>query len=49
MVGYFTKKWNERVTIIKAGIGLAKKLLGMEKKEKTEEEKAGRNEFRFCW
>ena len=39
VVGYFTKKWNERVTIIKAGIGLAKKLLGMEKKEKTEEEK----------
>ena len=27
VVGYFTKKWNERVTIIKAGIGLAKKLL----------------------
>ena len=23
VVGYFTKKWNERVTIIKAGIGLA--------------------------
>ena len=39
VVGYFTKKWNERVTIIKAGIGLAKKLLGMKKKEKTEEEK----------
>ena len=39
VVGFFTKQWNQRKAFIKAGISLGKKLLGIEEKEKSEEEK----------
>lgn len=39
VVGYFTKKWNQRVSVIKAGISFGKKLLGIKEEEKSEEEK----------
>lgn len=39
VVGFFTKQWNLRKAVIKAGISIGKKLLGIKEKEKSEEEK----------
>ncbi len=39
VVDYFTKKWNQKAAIFKAGISFGKKLLGIKEKEKSEEEK----------
>lgn len=39
VVGYFTKKWNQKVDAAKKVIGFGKKLLGIKEEEKSEEEK----------
>lgn len=39
VVDYFTKRWNLKAGIFKAGISIGKKLLGIKEKEKSEEEK----------
>lgn len=38
VVGYFTKKWKKRVAVLKMGVAIGKKMLGIKDKPKTEEE-----------
>lgn len=38
VVGYFTKEWKKHVAVLKVGISIGKKLLGIKDKPKTKEE-----------